>query len=213
MKVKVFSVAFTLALVLLVYLVSQTVSPTELELWVKKAGIFAPVLLIILTIVTGVLAPLSGTPINLAGFILYGANSVFLFAVSGIISAIINFYIAKRWGRPLIKRFIGRENMSAVDKFTQEHGVISLLFMRIFLGGVHDFLSYAMGLTSMKFRPYMAASVSGILIGTLIWYAIALQTKTPLAFLAGTLLFATVFSGVYGLYRFAERVANKRRKR
>lgn len=208
MKGRAFPIALTVGLLIVVYVISRLIGLQELEVWVKNAGVYGPLILILLTIITGVFAPISGTPVNLAGFILYGPNTVFLFAVSGIISAIINFYIAKRWGRPIVEKFIGKDDIKHIDEFTKEHGIVSLFVMRIFLGSINDFLSYAMGLTAMKFKPYMIASVPGIIVGILIWYIIALNSKTPLAFIVGTLVIGTVFAAVYGLYKVAQKASN-----
>jgi uncharacterized membrane protein YdjX (TVP38/TMEM64 family) len=211
MKGKIAPILITLLLLGLIYFVSRSIDPLALQEWVKQIGIFGPLLIIFLTVITGVVAPLSGTPVNYAGFILYGAETVFLFSISGVISAVINFYIAKKFGRPFLKKFVNEKDLEKVDKYAMEHGAVSLFIMRIFLGSIHDFLSYAMGLTSMKFKPYIVASTSGIIIGSLIWYVIALRARNPIEFLVGTILFALVFSGVYGTYKFAIRVAKTRR--
>lgn len=205
MRSKIAPILITLFFILTVYFTTKSVDPIALEKWVESAGVMGPLIIIFLTIITGVIAPISGSPVNFAGFILYGPNVVSLFAISGIISSAINFKIAKRWGRPIVQRIVGAQSLKTVDNFAKEHGLVSLFFMRIFLNGMHDFISYAMGLTSLKFWPYFIVTSIGFVPGTLMWYFVARISGDPFIFLAGTYVFAGAFTGVYLVYKFAVR--------
>lgn len=185
--------------------------PEVLEAWVKQAGIFGPLIIIILGSLTGIIAPLSGTPIGFAGFILYGPRVVFLMAISTIIDSAINFYIARRWGRPLITRFVSKEDTITIDNFTKEHGLTSLFLMRMFLTGMHDFVSYAMGLTNINFTSYLLVTILGIIPGTFISYLIAVRSSDPFVFVILMYIFAGIFTAVYLLYKFVMKLGKTKK--
>lgn len=211
MKSKTLPAIIVIVSILLIYALSRSIGPEALEAWVKDAGIFGPFVIIILASLTGIIAPLSGTPVGFAGFILYGPRVVFLMAISTIIDAAINFYIARRWGRPLIARFVGKEDTATIDNFTREHGLTSLFLMRMFLTGMHDFVSYAMGLTNINFSAYLLVTVLGVIPGTFISYAIALQSNDPFVFVILMYLFAGIFTAVYLLYKFVMKLEKKQK--
>lgn len=137
---------------------------------VKKAGIFAPLVYVALLSIPSIIAPLSGSPILIAGYILFEEKIIFFSYLATLIPAIINFYIAKKWGRPLVTKIIGKDDMEKVDKFVQGYGLGSLVFLRVFVGYLHDFISYAYGLTKMKFLPFIIVSAIAPIPWLFIWY-------------------------------------------
>lgn len=209
MKSKILPLVFTIFIVLIIYYVSQSVDPAQIKSLVQKAGFFGPLVVILLTVIAAIFAPLSATPISFVGFILYGPFVVFLLTIAALISAIINFYISRKWGRPLVKRFVGEENILSIDKFTSEYGVLGLFLMRVFLGGFHDFVSYAMGLTNMRFSLYYLVTILGIIPGALLQYFVAINSNTPVAFLVISYLVATVFVGVYLIFRLVFKLTSQ----
>ncbi len=207
MKERLYTVIPLLVAIGLLYLISRQVDPALIRTWTESAGALGPVVIVLLGVVTAVIAPLSGAPLLFVGFALYGAEVVFLFAIAGIISTAVNFYISRRWGRPLIKRFVGQKNMATVDRFTVEHGMVSLFILRVLMGSFNDFISYALGLTNMKFKTYFAVSLVAAIPGTLIWYIIALNSETPLTFMVVTFVFIGAFSLIFFVGKFAQKLA------
>jgi uncharacterized membrane protein YdjX (TVP38/TMEM64 family) len=103
--------------------------------------------------------------------------------------------------------------MATVDRFTVEHGIVSLFILRVLMGSFNDFISYALGLTSMKFKTYYTVSLVAAIPGTLIWYTIALNSETPLVFMMLTTVFIGAFSLIFFVGKFAQSVAKLRRTR
>lgn len=212
MKSKIVTLVLTILVIAIIYYLSQSVDPAEIRKLVENAGIFGPLVIIILTIVAAIFAPLSGTPVSFVGFILYGPSVVFLLTIAALVSAVINFYISRKWGRPLVKKFVGEKNITSIDEFTSSYGVLGLFLIRVFLGGFHDFISYAMGLTNMKFSVYYLTTILGIIPGLLMQYFIALNSKTPIVFLLASYTFATIFIGLYLLFRLVFRLAGQAKR-
>lgn len=194
--------AAPLVLVLgILYFLSTRLDPVVVRDWAQKAGAFGPLVIMLCGILTAVLAPISGTPLMLVGFALYGADIVFVLAISGLISSVVNFYISKKWGRPFVTRLVGQNNITKVDELTKNHGVVSLALLRIFLGGINDFVSYAMGLTNMRFKTYFTVTVFSAIPGTIFWYFIARNSGSTLAFLMWTIVFTLALGLVFAVLR------------
>jgi len=72
------------------------------------------------------------------------------------------FYIARRFGAPFVKRFAPIEKLqSMADVISTRHMFVSVLLFRLSLPV--EVMSYVVGLfTTMRFGPYMLATVIGI---------------------------------------------------
>lgn len=189
----------------LIYLVSQSIPEENFRSFLNQAGIWGPLLFILITLLTFVIAPLSGTPLLFAGFYAFGEKVVFLTMGAAFFSFIINFWIARRWGRPMVERFVGGRNLDKIDKLTGNYGLAMLALLRIFLGSSQDFVSYAAGLTSLNFLPYLIISLLAAFPGTILWYIIALQIESPFAFTAISLLMTFTLSAIFVLAALVNR--------
>ena len=158
---------------------------------------------IFLHFLTQIFAPLSGSPTMAIGFFLFGKTVVIYLFLSFVLSTITNFWISRIWGIKIVTRLIGKENLSKLDRFTKQHGYKTLFIMRLFLGGFEDLISYAAGLTSMKFTPYFLTSLLAIAPGTISWYLIAD------IFNLNTTQFATASIGMSIVYLIAYSVWEK----
>lgn len=180
-----------------IYLLSNSFSDQEIRTFLQKTGLWAPFFFILLYTLTYIVAPLSGSPFLFAGFYAFGINVIFLATASGFIASIINFWIARKFGRRLVVKVAGYENTKKIDKLVNRYGPFTLFLLRIFQGGVHDILSYAAGLTSMRFTNYIIASTLGMIPGTILWYLLSLQVETPIAFTILTVTLGFVLSVLF----------------
>jgi uncharacterized membrane protein YdjX (TVP38/TMEM64 family) len=160
-------------LILLIFLVifylSASIEQEEVVKLVERSGLWAPAVYIILLVLTFIFAPLSGTPFFLAGFSLFGRKLHGYTYLANLLATAINFWIARMWGRDLVEKLAGKENLKKIDEFTQNYGIKSLIILRIVQTHFHDFISYAYGLTNMKFIPYFIISALGALPWFLTW--------------------------------------------
>ena len=161
--------AFLILISILVYWLGRSVTSEDILNIVKQAGFWAPLVYIILFALTHIIAPLSGTPIYFAGYAFF-ANKVQIYTyLATMLSATVNFLIARQWGRRLIGKLVGKKDMSQIDQFIEDYGVRTLIFLRIFQGHLVDFISYASGLTNMKFVPYITITVLAPIPWLLLW--------------------------------------------
>lgn len=180
-------------------------TPEEIELFITQFGPIGIVVYILLAAAFNVAAPLSGTPILLLGFSLFQQWAIWLYAIGNFIAMAINFWLARRYGRILIKKMVGQESMSKVDEISQDYGLVALFMVRLFMSGINDIASYAFGLTSIRFRPYIIISFIASLPPYLLFTLISSEDQGTLELLLLQLIIAGVLAGVYLASRFVWR--------
>lgn len=194
-KIKVFIP--TILLLLIIYFVSRTIPQETIRQYINQAGIFGPLLFILFSFITYVVAPLSGSPILFAGFYAFGNKVIFFATLASYLSFFVNFLIARKYGRPVVEKLVGKKDIHKVDLMVKNYGLGTLFFLRVFQGAFHDFVSYAAGLTEMKFSSYITVSTIAVIPGTLLWYYLSLKISDPVTFTLMTLSFATIFSAIF----------------
>lgn len=175
-------IVITIILFALIFFVGNSIPQETLRKMIVDFGLFGPFIFIFLLLLTYIIAPLNATPILLAGFFAFGESVVVFSFITAFVASIINFYLSRRWGRVIILKFIGKKNMEKVDRMTKNYGLLSLFLLRVFQGVFQDFISYAFGLTSIRFSSYIVVSTLGMIPGTILWYILSLQVESPISF-------------------------------
>lgn len=166
------SILITVTVVIVLNVLSNSIGTDQIQEVVNEAGIFGVAIFILLHSMTYIFAPLSGMPFFLSGFALFGKTFIIYAYLSTMIGMIANFWISRLWGRKIVAKLVGEENMAKVDSFTDSIGIKTLIFLRITQGNFADFISYAFGLTKMKFLTYMAVSAVAPIVWVLFWWFI-----------------------------------------
>lgn len=97
----------------------------------------------------------------LAGNI-FGPIKGFLLTMIGIyFSSTLAFYLAKSLGKPFVDK-ITKGKLLKLDENIEVHGLKIILFMRLSTLFPYDPLSYAAGLTKIKYNDFIIASMIGI---------------------------------------------------
>lgn len=191
----------TAILFLLIYLVGRAIPQEEIVLLVKNVGVFAPIIFIFLTLITYVVAPLSGTPFLYAGFMVFQENTVFYTTIAAIIASVSNFFIARRFGRKIVIKIVGIDEITKIDKFMENHGLQSVFLSRIFLGMFHDVISYLSGLTNLKFWPYFLVSMLGMIPGNVLIYFLSTKINSPFVYISSLVAIGYTFLAIAIIYK------------
>ncbi|WP_347460457.1 VTT domain-containing protein [Clostridium sp. DMHC 10] len=72
------------------------------------------------------------------------------------------FFLAKKLGRPFVDKILKGKVMK-LDNGIEKHGFMIMLLMRLSFVFAYDPLSYAAGLTSMKYRDFILGTIIGII--------------------------------------------------
>ncbi|MBI5005379.1 MAG: VTT domain-containing protein [Candidatus Lloydbacteria bacterium] len=147
-------------------------------------GLEGMIVYVAVTIIAVVIAPVSTLPLLPIAVGLWGSfAAAMLSALGWTIGAVVAFFIARHFGRPVLRRLVDLKKVEQFETFLpEEHIFWSLFFLRMALPV--DVLSYAAGLfTKIRFGVYFSATVLGILPFAFIFsYAAVLPPYYQLVF-------------------------------
>ncbi|MCK9368421.1 VTT domain-containing protein [Candidatus Dojkabacteria bacterium] len=158
----------SILLFLTLLILSNTFSQQQITDFILKAGIWAPLLYLLVQIAGQVFAPLSTSVLFVASFVMFGKMAIAYAIIVWIVSSIINFLIARRFGKPVLKFFLGDEGVNKVEDIAKKLNNKHLYLLRILTFFTNDFASYAFGLTNISFVNYMFATILSIIPWTVI---------------------------------------------
>lgn len=181
----------------IIFLIWRHVPEDQLRGFINSAGILAPLVWMGISLVTYIVAPLSGTPMLLIGFYAFGRFVILYTILVGLVGAAINFMIARHLGRKVVTRLLGTGPLKKIDHITKNYGMESLFFMRVFLSSFHDALSYAAGLTAISFPRYMIATALAFIPSGIIWYLVSLSSEDPIVFTGISVGVSFVLSAIF----------------
>jgi len=121
-----------------------------------------------------------------------------LLYIAGMLSAVINFWIARKFGRVWVERLIGTKDIKELDHFVSLTGKKMLIVARIFGYPFFEIISYAVGLTNMPFKVYyiitlVFAAIPTIVSGLLLTHYDATSTAGMIIWIGGLLIVGGVF--------------------
>ena len=155
------AISFVAILYLILALALQTIGLDNAQLLVKQTGVWAPVVFIFLCAASLIIAPLSGSSLFVVGGTLFGKHDAFLLSyIATLIGCSANFWISRKLGRRVAQRFIGKANLDELDKFINKlKGSSSIFYMVIIMPFSQDIVSYAIGLTKIKYTYFLIALI------------------------------------------------------
>ena len=139
------------------YALSALTENFPIKEFTQNLGLWGYLFLLIGITIGGILVPFSCIPFLLTGLAIYDFWTTFVIYYIGntVLAPIIDFYLARRFGRPLVAKLAGKRALKEIDKIAEYSGVKALAILRLLGGVLFDSISYAIGLTNMSFRTYM----------------------------------------------------------
>lgn len=138
------------------FILLPTITSPEFKQFTESLGIFGYLIIIGYVVMSHVFAPVAGTPGVALGVTIYGIQTgMWLLYVGSLISASINFAISKHFGRPWVIKLVGKQSMEKVDEFVAVEGKQKMIISRLIGFALFDFISYAAGLTKLRYRDYI----------------------------------------------------------
>lgn len=142
-------------------------SPEQTAALIKSWGVIAPLVYVGVVIVSVIIPPLTHLPFMLVMLRVFGFwVTYFSLLMGSVFGATFAFLVARRFGRPVVLRLVGKKGMAKVDELTEVIGWKTLLVLRLFAGGLFDYASYAAGLTSLSFSIFVLVTLIAILPGS-----------------------------------------------
>lgn len=134
----------------------------EIKNFILGFGALAPIVFILLGIVQTLISPLPGQLAGLASGYIFGAFAGTIYSMIGsIIGSFIAFLIGRRYGRPIIEKFIDEKKLKKVDKIIHKGGRYIVFLIFLLPGLPDDITCYAAGLTKIKIKTLMILAAIG----------------------------------------------------
>ncbi len=141
----------------------------QIRTWIEGLGVWGPLVIVLLTIIQALIAPIPGQAIQIVSGYLYGPWLGTLYAVIGItIGSFITFSLARRFGRPLVVRLLGQQSMARLDDLVRRGGAPFFFLIWLLPFAPDDLACLAAGLTPMPTGQFLALMIVGRLPGLLV---------------------------------------------
>ena len=137
--------------------------------YLKTNSNTAALLIIGIQIIQVVVCFLPGQPVQFAASYMFGVVKGFALSITGaVIGTVISFYLAKLLGNDAVNLFFGKEKVRDYKKKLDSGRGLLLAFLIYLIPGIpKDLVSYAAGISDMRFRPFLLVATVGRMPGML----------------------------------------------
>lgn len=148
-------------------LLRNAADPQVIKKIIADMGAFGPVTLVALMTVAVVFTPIPSAPIAMASGAIFGHFVGAIYVIIGAeLGALLAFTIARALGRDLLQKWLG----SSVDSGllgSQNTLMFAVFISRLMPFISFDLMSYAAGLSALKFWRFAIATLAGIIPASL----------------------------------------------
>ncbi|MEK7612636.1 MAG: VTT domain-containing protein [Patescibacteria group bacterium] len=138
------------------YLVFRYFGITEVEAAVERAGLWAPLVLVVAKAATIVIAPLGGSPLYpLAGALFGFWKGTGLLILGDALGGTIAFYLSRIFGRHLVEKLIGGDQQFLGRALRMMGSVKGFFIARVCFMPLPEVVAYGAGLTRINFFPFI----------------------------------------------------------
>ncbi|MEG1798399.1 MAG: VTT domain-containing protein [Clostridium sp.] len=138
--------------------------------YLRSYGKLAIVVSFILMVLQSIAAPIPAFLITLSNAAIFGWwQGAILSWSSAMAGAALCFFIARVLGRDAVEKITSKGAMESIDVFFERYGNFAILICRLLPFVSFDFVSYAAGLTNMKFWSFFIATGLGQLPATIVY--------------------------------------------
>ncbi len=143
-------------------------SASDIKEYVTSFGVLSPIVYIILfTLVPLTLFPDSILAIS-SGMI-FGLFKGFIYTMIGaLFGASLSFFITRILGKKFIDRFI-KKDISKIGGIIEKRGFFIILVLRLIPLFPFDIISYGAGLSDVKYKDFLAATIIGTIPGIFVY--------------------------------------------
>ena len=138
--------------------------------YLRSFGKLAIVVSFTLMVLQSIAAPIPAFLITLSNAAIFGWwQGAILSWSSAMTGAALCFFIARVLGRDAVEKLTSKGAMESIDVFFERYGKYTIVICRLLPFVSFDFVSYAAGLTNMKFWAFFIATGLGQLPATIVY--------------------------------------------
>jgi len=174
-KIKILSLLFwVITIAILIYL-GVVIDISVVQEYISKTGLFAPLVFIILVVVTIVLLPIIRIPITIISGPLFGFTFGFIYSYIGeLIGISICFFITRKYGWKYINFIIPKRHKFMYRVISYLNNWRGLIYARLIFFSFQDMISFASGLSKIRYSSYIISSAIFFIIPMLLMVAIGM---------------------------------------
>ena len=138
--------------------------------YIVSYGIWAPVASCFLMVLQALAAPVPSFLITFANGLAFGVFWGWMLSLFGhVLAAVVCFGVSRALGRGPVEVLVGRTGLESADRWFERWGTYAVFAGRLLPGVAFDAISYAAGLTRMRFGGFTLATTLGILPQTFLY--------------------------------------------
>ena len=138
--------------------------------FIVSFGVWAPVASCFLMVLQARATPVPSFLITFANGLAFGVFWGWMLSVFGhVLAAAVCFGISRAFGRVPVEVLVGKAGLQSADRWFGRWGMYAVFAGRLLPGIGFDAVSYAAGLTRMRFGPFILATTLGIIPQTLLY--------------------------------------------
>jgi uncharacterized membrane protein YdjX (TVP38/TMEM64 family) len=180
--------------------------------YILSFGFLAPVASCFLMVLQALVAPVPSFLITFANGLAFGVFWGWMLSLFGhVLAAAVCFGISRSLGRVPVEVLVGKTGLQSADRWFARWGMYAVFFARLVPGIGFDVISYAAGLTRMRFRNFLFATALGIFPQTLLYSFLGRQAPEYVALFLMTS--GLVVAGVVVVAVQRRRTARRKPKR
>ena len=162
--------------------------------YIVSFGLWAPVASCFLMVLQALVAPVPSFLITFANGLAFGVFWGWMLSLFGhVLAASVCFGISRALGRVPVEVLVGKTGLESADRWFARWGVYAVFAGRLLPGVAFDAISYAAGLTNMRFRNFIAATAIGIFPQTFLYSYLGRQAPEYVTlFLVTSVIFLLV---------------------
>jgi uncharacterized membrane protein YdjX (TVP38/TMEM64 family) len=166
--------------------------PEPLTDWLLQFGVWAPMVSALLQIATSIFPPLPSFLVAIANAMVYGVVlGGLLTFVTALAAAAVCFGIARLIGRPGVVRIISVESLEKMDGFMERRGLLAVFLARLIPFINPDVVSYAAGVTGIRWLPFLLAIAAGSVPATVFYSVVGAAAIESTPWVVGMVVAST----------------------
>src|ERR687894_2639172 len=153
-----------------------------IKVYILSFGVWAPVASCFLMVLQALVAPVPSFLITFANGLAFGVFWGWMLSLFGhVLAAAVCFWISRSLGRVPVEVLVGRTGLESADRWFARWGMYAVFVGRLIPGVAFDVISYAAGLTRMRFRNFLIATALGIFPQTFLYSYLGRQAPEYVA--------------------------------
>jgi uncharacterized membrane protein YdjX (TVP38/TMEM64 family) len=179
----------------------------DIRQFIEDHPVSGVIVYLLLNIADAVVAPGATLPLIPVVANAWGHIPASLATTAGwTMGSLVAFFIARRWGAPLVRKLTSIERVKRLKRFIPKHLFWSVVLLRAVMP--MDVISYALGLfTDMKWSEYAAATALGLAPSA---FLLVYLGRTPRAY---TMMMVIIVAAVVASLVYSATLSPTRRRR